>query len=556
MDLVVVGIAFFVIGAGVATFIFRAQVKKANVERDGRYTESRVLQAQLDGAKAGVSEHQSTIDQLRRDLLSAANEREAAVAIHKRSDIEAMAAKNEAIELRARVDAAERVRADSNAELQVTKAQLQREQALNATDRDALTKRESEIKEKDGLLIRSAADLAATVKERDGLRSQLDSQKAWVEEQKTGFENAVLSAAMKLMEERGRAFTETNKKEIDTIIAPFKDQLRDFRTRIDEIHSTDAKDRGVLHEQISNLASIHRVASEQTDRLVNALTISSKSTGDWGETILTRILEDSGLREGKEYVLQKSVDGEDGARLRPDAIILLPEQRQLVVDSKVSNKAWTAYCGEKNEDLKASCLETHVESVRNHVKSLANRDYSGVAELRGVDFVLMFVPVEAALLTALSHDPQLYTDSYRAKVILVAPSTLMAVIKLVEGIWTFQKRKESVDEIADAGKKLFEKLTTFANSFVEVGNSIGKSREAYERAQGQLATGRGNAIRLAARMVELGVSPAPGKTMPAVLTAKMDDGDDEADDNEAASPAMIGGEKLVAEPSKEAGLND
>lgn len=556
MELIVVGIAFFIIGAGLATYFLRSQIRTANIERDNRYTENRVLQAQLDAAKTGVGEQQSTIDQLRRDLLGAANEREAAVAIHKRSDIEATAAKNETAELRTRVDAAERARAESNAELQVTKAQLQREQALNATDREAAAKRENEIKEKDGLLIRSAADLAATVKERDGLQTQLNSQKAWVEEQKQGFENAVLSAAMKLMEERGRAFTETNKKEIDTIIAPFKDQLRDFRARIDEIHSTDAKDRGVLHEQISNLASIHRVASEQTDRLVNALTISSKSTGDWGETILTRILEDSGLREGKEYVLQKSVDGEDGARLKPDAIILLPEQRQLVVDSKVSNKAWTAYCGEKNEDLKVGYLESHVESVRNHVKSLANRDYSGVAELRGVDFVLMFVPVEAALLTALSHDPQLYTDSYRAKVILVAPSTLMAVIKLVEGIWTFQKRKESVDEIADAGKKLFEKLTTFANSFVEVGNSIGRSREAFERAQGQLATGRGNAIRLAARMVELGVSPAPGKALPVVLTAKMDEGDDEAGNAAPSGAATIGGESPMAEPAKEAGVND
>jgi DNA recombination protein RmuC len=132
----------------------------------------------------------------------------------------------------------------------------------------------------------------------------------------------------------------------------------------------------------------------------------------------------------------------------------------------------------------------------------------------------------------------------------------MAVIKLVEGIWTFQKRKESVDEIADAGKRLFEKLTTFANSFVEVGNSIGRTREAYERAHGQLATGRGNAIRLAARMVELGVSPAPGKTLPAVLTAKMSDGDDEADDNEASGPALVGAENSVTEPSKETVLND
>jgi DNA recombination protein RmuC len=363
-------------------------------------------------------------------------------------------------------------------------------------------------------LTEERARLAAELQHAQG---RFDDQKQWVQEQTQHLEKSVLSAASKLMEESGRALSERNQKEVGAVVTPFKEQLAEFRQRVDHIYAVDAKERGSLKAQIEQLTSMNQAMSAQAQRLANALTVTSKATGDWGETILAKILEDSGLRRGHEYDLQVSINGRKGELLRPDAVINLPESRQLVVDSKVSNKAWTEYCAATEEADKVLKLREHLASLRAHMKGLSARGYTDSPELATVDFVLMFVPVEAALLTAFVKDPDLYADAYRARIVLVAPSTLMAVIKLVEGIWTFQKRKQSADEIAEAGRKLYEKLTNFAESFVKVGDSIRKAGDTFEEAQKQLATGKGNAIRLAENMKQLGVTPASGKQMPPAL---------------------------------------
>jgi DNA recombination protein RmuC len=361
---------------------------------------------------------------------------------------------------------------------------------------------------------RSRATLAV---EQQRVQQQLVEQKQWVAEQTRHFETSVLGAAAKLMEERGKAFTELNQKEVQTVVMPFKEQLAEFRRRVDHIYAEDAKERGSLKAQIEQLTMMNQAMSAQAERLVNALTITSKSVGDWGETILEKILEDSGLRRGHEYEMQVSVRDAGGDLLRPDAVIRLPESRRLVIDAKVSNKAWSEYCAATTDDERAARLREHLASLRTHIKGLSGKGYSDLPGMQGVDFVLMFVPVEAALLTAFVKDPTLYTDAYRSRIVLVTPSTLMAVVKLVEGIWTFQKRKESADEIAEAGRKLYEKLTNFAQTFLDVGEAIGDAAKAHEKALGQLRDGRGSAIRLAEQMKALGVTPAPGKQMPAAL---------------------------------------
>jgi DNA recombination protein RmuC len=362
-------------------------------------------------------------------------------------------------------------------------------------------------------------DLAVANSRLEHAESRLQEQKVWIGEQTRHFEDRVLAASVKLMDERGKAFTDLNKKEVDAVVAPFKEQLEQFRKRVDHIYDTENKERGELKQQIVQLTSLNQAVSLEAQRLTNALTITSKSTGDWGETILQKILEDSGLREGHEYRLQHSVTGLEGERLQPDAVIFLPGDRQLVVDSKVSNKAWVDYCAELDDERRQSRLRDHLLSLRAHVKGLAGKDYARSPDLSTVDFVLMFVPVEGALLTALSTDDSLYGDAFRNKIILVTPSTLMAVVKLAEGLWTLQTRKESADEIAEAGRKLYEKLTGFAETFVEVGEAIGKAGAQFEKAQKQLATGKGHAIGLAQKMLDLGVSPAQGKRMPAELLA-------------------------------------
>ena len=371
-----------------------------------------------------------------------------------------------------------------------------------------------------GTLTEERARLSAELQHAQG---RFEQQKEWINERTQDFEARVLSTATRLMEERGRAFTEQNQKEVNAVVAPFKEQLAEFRQRVDAIYAADTSERGALKAQIQQLTTMNQAMSLQAEKLATALTVTSKSVGDWGETILEKILEDSGLRRGHEYELQLAITGADGQRLIPDAVIHLPESRQLVVDSKVSNKAWTEYCALVDDAERELKLREHLASLRAHIKGLSGKRYTDSPDLKTVDFVLMFVPVEAALLTAFVKDAALYGDAYRSRIVLVTPSTLMAVIKLVEGIWTFQKRKESADEIADAGRKLYEKLTNFAESFLDVGKQIEQSARAFEKARGQLSTGKGNAIRLAEQMRELGITPAAGKQLPAQLVQGSDD---------------------------------
>jgi DNA recombination protein RmuC len=377
---------------------------------------------------------------------------------------------------------------------------------------------------------------AGLEKEREGLTTRLAEQKAWVEEQTRFLEQKIANVAGQILEEKSKAFTELNRKELDAVVTPFKEQLGEFRQRVDSIYAADSRDRGQLVEQVAQLARLNQAVSQRAEELTKALTISSKATGDWGEMILEKILEDSGLREGQEYTLQHTVTAADAEALqRPDAVVFLPEQRQVVIDSKVSNKAWTEYCAATDDESRAAKLAEHLASLRTHIRGLSARDYPSSPDLQTVDFVLMFVPVEAALLTALARDGSLYTDAYRSKIILVTPSTLMAVLKLIEGMWAFQKRKESADKIAEAGRKLYEKLTVFANTFVEIGAAIEKAQGTFARAKGQLADGRGNVIKLARQMVELGVRVGPGKVMPAGLIERS--GDEADEDIEAPGPA-------------------
>jgi DNA recombination protein RmuC len=398
-------------------------------------------------------------------------------------------------------------------------ASLEHTRQTLATDQERLRGELAAEQERSRVALATELDRSrqALSAEQQRVQQQITEQRQWVADQTRHFETSVLSAAQKLMEERGKALSELNQKDVNTVVAPFKEQLAEFRQRVDHIYAEDAKERGSLKAQIEQLTAMNLAMSSQADRLANALTVTSKSVGDWGETILARILEDSGLRRGHEYDLQVAVTGINGERLIPDAVINLPESRQLVIDAKVSNKAWTEYCALTIEAEREPKLREHLASLRGHIKNLSAKAYSDVPELKTVDFVLMFVPVEGALLAAFTKDPTLYADAYRNRIVLVTPSTLMAVVKLVEGIWTFQKRKESADEIAEAGRRLYDKLSTFAQSFVSVGRAIQQSQAAFEQAEGQLAKGRGNAIRLAEQMKELGVTPSPGKQLPAAL---------------------------------------
>jgi DNA recombination protein RmuC len=396
---------------------------------------------------------------------------------------------------------------------------------------------EQEARSQTGFCAEVAAQAKALETERNGLLVRLTEQKAWIEEQNQLVEQKITNIAAQLLEDKSRKFTELNRRELDALVTPFKEQLGEFRQRVDHIYAADTRDRGQLQEQVAHLARLNQTVSQQAQALTKALTISSKSTGDWGELVLRRILEDSELRADKEYVLQQTVNGDDESRQRPDAIVSLPEGRQVVVDAKVSNKSWTEYCAAADDETRSLRLAAHIASLRAHIRELSARDYPRSPDLQTVDFVLMFVPVEAALLTALAHDDALYQEAYRSKIVLVTPTTLMLALKLVESMWLFQRRKESTDKIAEAGRKLYEKLTLFADTFVDIGVAIERAHGTFEKAKGQLATGRGNVVRLAQRMVELGVGPGAGRVMPRSLEQLAETEDDDAIEQAGAAVA-------------------
>jgi DNA recombination protein RmuC len=339
----------------------------------------------------------------------------------------------------------------------------------------------------------------------EAAHTTIAAQQGWIEQQKQQLEDRFTNLANQLLEEKTQRFTASNAEKMESIIAPFREGLAEFRQRVDAVHSEDAKDRATLKEQIVGLTALNQQVAQEATNLTRALTVNVKTTGNWGESILKGILERSGLRQGQEYDLQLPVKGAEGEQQFLDAVLHLPEGRQVIIDSKVSNKSWTDYVNASTESAREEAFALHLTSLRAHVKGLAGRNYPDVPELKTVDFVLMFVPVESALLEALSREPVLYEEAYSRRVVLVTPTNLMVVVKLVESLWTVQKRKEFADEIAEAGQKLYDKLVGFAENFEELGERISRLQKTFDTARGQLASGKGNAIGIAQSMIDRGV---------------------------------------------------
>lgn len=359
------------------------------------------------------------------------------------------------------------------------------------------------------------------------------TQQQWIADQKQQLEERFTNLANQLLEEKTARFTATNAEKLEAIIAPFRTSLGEFRLRVDAVHTEETKARASLAEQIASLTQLNQQVSQDASNLTRALTVNVKATGNWGESILKGILERSGLRQGQEYELQVPVKGEEGEQRFLDALLHLPEERQVIIDSKVSNKAWTDYVNATTESAREEAFAAHLVSLRAHVKGLAGRNYPDVPELKTVDFVLMFVPVESALLEALAREPALYEEAYSRRVMLVTPTNLMVVVKLVESLWTVQKRKEFAEEIADAGAKLYDKLVGFAENFDKLGARIEALREGYEDSRKQLATGKGNAIGIAQGMIDRGVKAR--KKLPEGLL-RIASPEAAADESEAESP--------------------
>ena len=318
--------------------------------------------------------------------------------------------------------------------------------------------------------------------------------------------------ANRILEEKAQTFAERNRVQLDGLLTPFREQLGEFRKKVDEIHVDDARDRASLRQELSHLREQTRQINQDAVNLTKALKGDKKIQGTWGEMILERVLEQSGLRNGIEYETQGGFRDAENRLFRPDVIVRLPEDKDIVIDSKVSLSAYERYASLEDGPARDAALREHVQAVRNHVKSLGQKDYAGLQGLRSLDFILMFMPIEAAFTLAFQHDEALFADAFAHHIVIVTPTTLLATLRTVENIWRYERQNENARKIADKAAAIYDKLRGFLEDMEKLGNQLDTVHRTYEEALGKLSRGRGNLIRQAESFVELGVKV--GKTLP------------------------------------------
>jgi DNA recombination protein RmuC len=407
---------------------------------------------------------------------------------------------------------------------------------------------------------RLAAELAAARKAGEAAGNEAAALKAELNELRTRTEflvaareelsNRFKTLANDILEEKTQRFRQENEASLGQILEPLKSRLNDFRSKVEEVYVQEAKDRSALAGQVQQLVELNQTLSQEAKNLTSALKGSSKAQGNWGELILERILEESGLRKGFEYVVQSSEVREDGSRAQPDVVIHLPEERRLVVDSKVSLTAYERLASAGSEAERAVHLRQHLDSVRSHVRGLSARQYETLYGLKSLDFVLAFVPIEPAFMVAVTNDDQLFMDAYRQNVLLVSPSTLLFVVRTVAHLWRQEAQKTNAQDIAKRGAELYDKLCGFVEDLAAVGQRLAQAQKAYEGAHAKLATGRGNVIRQAEMLRDMGVKPT--KSLPVEIVDAACADEDAAIARIAAAPPPPPEEAEKAEPEKSA----
>lgn len=310
--------------------------------------------------------------------------------------------------------------------------------------------------------------------------------------------------AGRIFEERSEKLSQVNEKQLEGMLKPLGQQLNDFRRTVAETHRDETAQNRVLQEKLKQLEQLNVRLHDDATNLTRALTRSSKSQGNWGEQQLERLLELAGLEKGREFHTQVSVTTESGQRVQPDLVLSLPEGKAIVMDSKVSLTAWVRYQAEEDEDLRAGHLKEHVQSIRSHIKSLGEKRYAEVADLNALDFVLMFVPIEAALIEALQTDPELPVYALENKVALLSPTNLLATLRTVGSVWAIHRQNTNAREIAGRAGRLYDKFADFVAALQQIGDRLRQAQESYDTALNRLSTGTGNLLRQAEMLKELG----------------------------------------------------
>ncbi|MFC0269544.1 DNA recombination protein RmuC [Kushneria aurantia] len=310
--------------------------------------------------------------------------------------------------------------------------------------------------------------------------------------------------AGRIFDERQQQFAQYSRDSIAGLTAPLREQIEQFRARIETLHGEQQRGHTQLAGQLDQLAGLNRQMSEDASNLTRALKGDSKARGNWGELILERVLERSGLRAGIEYAREVSLENDEGGRLRPDAVIYLPEKRHLIVDAKVSLNAWSEVVAATDDAVRHAAMQRHLRSVRGHIESLAAKEYPRLAGMNAPDMVFLFMPVEPAFAAVFEHDDRLFHDAFDRRVVLVTPTTLLASLRTVAGLWRLERHNDNAREIVSRAEKLLEKCQNFVASMDDVGTHLTRAGNSHRQAMDRLRDGQGSLIAQAGRLNALG----------------------------------------------------
>lgn len=403
---------------------------------------------------------------------------------------------------------AERLAAQTDYER--TKAQLEERvvnlQAEKNRLSEELEQTEKENEQKSERLARAEVEFA-------NLREKLATQKQEMEELQKKFTTEFENVAHKILKQNSQEFTQVNQKNISEILNPLREKIQLFEKKVEDTYEKGLKDQTDLKAELKKLHDLNMRISDEANNLTKALKGDVKKQGNWGEVILEKILERSGLKEGQEYSKQFSTLNDNGQRIQPDVVINLPDQKHIIVDSKVSLIAYERWVNATDDEERARHIKDHLGSLRAHVKGLSEKHYQAAKDINSPDFVLLFVPIESSFSVAIEADQELFSYAWDNKVVIVSPSTLLATLRTIASIWQQENQTRNAIEIARQGGALYDKFVNFIGDLEKVGNNLDQTRKNYDLAMNKLNDGRGNLVRSAEKLRELGAKAT--KELPA-----------------------------------------